>query len=69
MFFEDTLSDEALELNNTETLVLSLGHLPQDNLIRECESLGIDTYSIGDCVSARTAEEAVLEGLQIGWKI
>ena len=69
VFFQDTLCEEAVEFNNIDTLVLSLGHQPVDQLSTEIKALGTSVHTIGDCVSARTAEEAVYEGLQSGWNI
>ena len=50
-------------------MVLSLGHHSVDDLSASIAAIGVDVHSIGDCVVARTAEEAVYEGLQTGWMI
>ena len=69
LFFQDTLSEEPIILENVDTLVLALGHEAQDSLERELAGLDLELLPIGDCVQPRTAEEAVFEGLQAGWKI
>lgn len=69
VFFQDTLCEEAVEFNSIDTLVISLGHQPVDQLSTKIKALGTTVHTIGDCVSARTAEEAVFEGLQSGWNI
>ena len=69
VYFQDTLSGEAVLMEGVDTLVLALGHQAQDGLERELAGVDVETISIGDCVAPRTAEEAVFEGLQAGWKI
>jgi 2,4-dienoyl-CoA reductase-like NADH-dependent reductase (Old Yellow Enzyme family)/thioredoxin reductase len=47
-------------------LVLATGHESVDDLLRELEARGdVEVHGVGDCVSPRTAEEAVLDGLRI----
>ena len=55
-----------MEIEAVDTLVLSLGHKPLDDLETSLHKEGIDSWSIGDCVAVRTAEEAVYEGLITG---
>ncbi|MBT5432596.1 MAG: FAD-dependent oxidoreductase [Rhodospirillaceae bacterium] len=68
-FFQDTLTDELVVAEDMDTLVLSLGHMPQDALGQSLEDAGVSFTRIGDCLAPRTAEEAVLEGLQIAWEL
>ena len=69
VYLQDTLSEEPIVLEGVDTLVLALGHRAQDTLEGELAGLDLEILSIGDCVVPRTAEEAVYEGLQAGWKI
>ncbi len=69
IYFQDTLCDEPIEFEGIETLVLSLGHTSVDDLSSELSKREIDVRTIGDCVSPRTAEEAIYEGLKTGWAI
>lgn len=65
IFFQNTLSDEAMIVERVDTLVLSMGHQAVNDLHQQLTASGIDFDSIGDCVVPRTAEEAVYEGLTI----
>ena len=79
VYFQDTLTEEPVELASVDTLVLSLGHQPYDELTlaaeeqdadeQATEKQSIEVFSIGDCVAARTAEEAIYEGLLTGCKV
>lgn len=69
VYFQDTLSDEPIVVDQVETLVLALGHQSRNSLERELAGLDVGLHSIGDCVTPRTAEEAVFEGLEAGWRI
>ena len=68
VYFQHTMSGEPLLCEGVDTLVLSLGHDAVNEL--EAELLASefrgDVTALGDCVCPRTAEEAVLEGLQVG---
>ncbi len=66
VFLQHTASGEAIELPEQDTLVLSLGHAPQDDLAPAIRALGIPLHMAGDCLAPRTAEEAVYEGLKAG---
>jgi pyruvate/2-oxoglutarate dehydrogenase complex dihydrolipoamide dehydrogenase (E3) component len=43
-------------------LVLALGRVPERMLAAELARSGVEVYEAGDCMSPRSAEEAVLEG-------
>ena len=49
-----------------DTLVIAQGHQPDTSLERELAGLPIEVQLAGDCLSPRSAEEAVYEGLMIG---
>ncbi|MDR0809591.1 MAG: FAD-dependent oxidoreductase [Gemmobacter sp.] len=63
---QHTASGEPIEIAGVDTLVLCTGHLPEDGLAAEVAALGIDCRQIGDAMTARTAEEAVYEGMLAG---
>ncbi len=65
-YFQHTLSGEPVILDQTETLVTCLGHQPVSTLAEALEDWrGGALHLIGDCLSPRTVEEAVLEGLRV----
>lgn len=68
-YFQHTLSGEPLVLEDIDTVVTSLGHQPVTTLADKLGNWAGDIHMIGDCLSPRTVEEAVLEGLRIGSKI
>lgn len=50
-----------------DKVVVSVGNRPVDNdLVNHAKELGIEIHLIGDCVEARSAKEAILEGAIIG---
>jgi 2,4-dienoyl-CoA reductase-like NADH-dependent reductase (Old Yellow Enzyme family) len=59
-----TASQEAVLLEEVDTLVLSMPNRPRDELASVAKSLGIPFHLVGDALAPRTAEEAVFEGLQ-----
>jgi 2,4-dienoyl-CoA reductase-like NADH-dependent reductase (Old Yellow Enzyme family) len=68
VYFQHTMSGEPLLCEGVDTLVLSLGHEAVNELETELSSSHFKggVMALGDCVCPRTAEEAVLEGLQVG---
>ncbi|MGO1120430.1 oxidoreductase [Rhodovibrionaceae bacterium A322] len=66
VYLQHTLSGEAVLLSEVDTLVTALGHQPVLGLAEELADWPGDLHLIGDCLAARTVEEAVLEGLQVG---
>ena len=66
VYFEHVTSKEPVIMENVETLVSN--HAPARNaeLAEALAARGMDANLIGDCLSPRTAEEAVLEGLKAG---
>jgi hypothetical protein len=51
-----------------DTLVLCLGHQPNDTLATELAGL-VEVRRIGDCLAPRTAEEAIHDGLTVAWAL
>jgi 2,4-dienoyl-CoA reductase-like NADH-dependent reductase (Old Yellow Enzyme family) len=60
---------EPIVVDGVDTLVTSLGHDAERGLELELEGIQAEIHVIGDCLTPRTAEEAVLEGLKVGWVI
>ena len=69
-YFMQTTSGDPIVMADTETVVLALGHHSDGDLEADLANLGADydgeVHVIGDCVTPRTVEEAVLEGLEAG---
>jgi 2,4-dienoyl-CoA reductase-like NADH-dependent reductase (Old Yellow Enzyme family) len=68
-YFMQTTSGEAIVMSNTETVVLSLGHQRVDTLEMALTGFAGEIHTIGDCVTPRTVEEAVFEGLEVASSI
>ena len=61
-YFQHTITGEPIELGDTDTLVLSYGHSPAQDLEAALAGLDLEVAVVGDCLSPRSAEEAVYEG-------
>ena len=66
VYLQHVSSGEPIICNEVDTLVTALGHGPVTELEEAIEDWHGDKFFAGDCLSPRTAEEAVLEGLQAG---
>ena len=64
VYMRHTASGEPIIFETVDTLVLAQGHESLDELSEILAGLAIETHLIGDCLSPRSAEEAVLEGLK-----
>ena len=69
VFLQDVLTGDAVVVEDVAALVLAQGQTPEDALLSELEAAVADGASfevraVGDCLSPRTIEEAVLEGLR-----
>jgi len=62
-WFLHTTSGAPVELTGVDSLVLVEGNVPDQSLEREVADLGLPRLSIGDCLIARSAEEAIYDGL------
>jgi len=65
-YFQHTTSGKPIVFEEVDTLVTALGHEPLTGLEDALEAWQGDMYVAGDCLSPRTVEEAVLEGLKAG---
>ena len=69
VYFQHVLTKEPVIVEASQ-LVLAQGSLPDDSLLRELTNeTGLAVFGIGDCLSPRTVEEAVLEGLKTAWVV
>lgn len=66
VFMQHTASSEPILFEGADTLVLCLGHQPEDRLWAALRPLCTDLHMIGDARAPRTAEEAVYEGMLAG---
>ena len=71
VFLQDVLTGDAVVIEDASALVLAQGHVPEDALLGELEAAReagapFEVHAVGDCLSPRTIEEAVLEGLRVG---
>ena len=65
-YMEHIVSGEPIIASDVETVVLALGHRPNTSLEEELAPLGVPLHLAGDCLSPRSAEEAVYEGMIAG---
>ncbi|MDE0523248.1 MAG: FAD-dependent oxidoreductase [Boseongicola sp.] len=66
IYLQHIVNDEPVICEGVDTLVLCQGHSAQTTMEGLVRRLGVEHHLVGDCVSPRTAEEAVLEGLLAG---
>ncbi len=66
VYLQHTASGAAIEIAGVDTVVLALGHQSVDDLSDILQAMGVEVHMIGDCLSPRTAEEAVFDGLRAG---
>jgi len=69
VYLQHTINREPIICEDVDTLVLAQGHARVAGLARELDGLGFPVTLIGDALSPRTAEEAVLEGLKAAMAI
>ena len=68
-YFIHTAARDAVVFEDVDTLVLSVPNHPVDELEEAVKALGTELHMIGDCLTPRTAEEAVYEGLLAGMAV
>ena len=66
VYFQHATSGEPIVVTEVNTLVLSQGHDRVATLEAELADFPGELHVIGDALTPRTAEEAVLEGLKVG---
>ena len=69
VYFQDTLTDEPVLVEDTSALVLAQGHVPVTQLVEDLRGWDGEVHLIGDALAPRTVEEAVLEGLVVACEV
>jgi hypothetical protein len=69
VYFQHTTSGEAIVCEDMDTLVLAQGHQPVVALEQELAEMNIEVHLVGDCLSPRSAEEAVYEGVMVARRV
>jgi 2,4-dienoyl-CoA reductase-like NADH-dependent reductase (Old Yellow Enzyme family) len=64
VYLQHTISGEPILCEGVDTLVAATGNASVNVLEHELQGYGGEIHMAGDCLSPRTCEEAVLEGLQ-----
>jgi len=65
VYLQHVLTDEPVMINQVAGLVLACGHESSSSLFGELAALDREVVGVGDCLSPRSVEEAVLEGLVV----
>ena len=65
VYLQHVLTNEPVIVDDVAALVLSQGHDPVTELIDSLVDYAGEVHPIGDCLSPRTVEEAILEGLKV----
>ena len=69
VYFQHAASREPIIMEEVDTLVTALGHVGHRDLEYALEGVDVELHTIGDCQAARTAEEAILEGMEVSMAI
>ncbi len=69
VYFQNTLTDEPMIVDEVDTLVYSMGVRPADSLANSLVNEGIHFTPIGDCVVPRSAEEAIFDAFTLAYEI
>ena len=68
-YLEHTVTSAPIVCEGVDTVVLAQGHRPVTELEQALDGLPIELWPVGDCLSPRTAEEAVYEGMVAGLEV
>lgn len=66
VYFQHIANGEAMVMENVDTLVTVSGQVGVRDLEQTLCDFAGEVHVIGDCQAARTAEEAILEGYEVG---
>ncbi|MGB1256881.1 MAG: FAD-dependent oxidoreductase [Thiolinea sp.] len=69
VYLQHTVSGAAIIAEQVDTLVLAQGHQPDTTLEDALREYSGEVITIGDCLMARSCEEAVLEGARAACRI
>ena len=65
-YLQHTVTGEPMVCDGIDTVVLALGHQPVTSLEDELAGCDVEIHLAGDCLSPRSVEEAVYEGMMAG---
>ena len=68
-YFQHSVSGAPVVLEQVDTVVIAHGQESETALEAELDGCDAELHSIGDCLSPRSAEEAVYEGLVLGARL
>ena len=68
-YFQHTTSGEPIICENMDMLVIAQGHRPDTTLEQDLAESDVEVHLVGDCLSPRSAEEAVYEGFMAARKV
>jgi NADPH-dependent 2,4-dienoyl-CoA reductase/sulfur reductase-like enzyme len=68
-YFHHMASGDPIVCEGMDTLVLAQGHQPAIALEESLRGRDLEMHLVGDCLSPRTAEEAIYEGLMVARKV
>lgn len=66
VYFQHLLTQGPLILGGVDTLITCFGSAADTAVEQQVQGLEIEVHVIGDCLTPRTVEEAVLDGLRVG---
>ena len=69
VYFQHSTSGEPIICEGVDTLVVAQGHAPVTTLEHELMGCDADVHLVGDCLSPRSAEEAIYEATMAARKI
>lgn len=65
VYLQHVLTDEPILISQVSGVVLACGHESSSSLLVELATFDREVVGVGDCLSPRSVEEAVLEGLVV----
>ncbi len=68
-WLQHVTSGEIILIESVDTVVAAVGHMPDTTLAEDLADWPGTFLEIGDCLSPRTCEEAVLEGMKAGCSV
>jgi NADPH-dependent 2,4-dienoyl-CoA reductase/sulfur reductase-like enzyme len=68
-YFYHMANGSPIVCEGMDTLVLALGHQPATALEDSLRGRDLEVHLVGDCLSPRTAEEAIYEGLMVAREV
>lgn len=65
----DSYTNEKMEFDEHDTVVLDMGNIAEDDLYRQIKGRFKEVYRVGDCVAPRGIDMAILEGRRVGERL